>query len=148
MSDVSFNLYERVRIPDQREGFVHSISFPGTPPDGEKPPDTVTVMTDDYVEVECWPWQATKIRRTRGQTVKSKDPKGSFYPVELENEARLKMAIWHDHWDRFPAENVPNYYINYWEEYSSGNKAPLPAREDIRSQAARPPVKPQHPRMF
>lgn len=148
MNTDSFKLFERVRLPGGREGMVHQIFSPGYPPGAERPSDTITVMTDDYVEVECWPWQATKIRRARGQTFKSKDPEGSFYPVELDNLARLHMAIWHDHWDRFLPQAVPSFYGNYWEQYSSGNKVPLPAREDIRSQAPAPPQKPKQSKMF
>ena len=149
----SCNLYDRVRLQDRREGYVNSIFFPGMPHGKEKPPEIVTVMVDDYVQVECWPWQLTKLRRTRGQTVKSKDPEGSFYEVELANNARLRMAIWHDHWDRIPPKGEPitagyGLYGKYWEEYSGGNKAPLPAHEDIRGQAPAPPQKPQRPRLF
>ena len=98
--------------------------------------------------VDCWAWQATKIRRARGQTVKSKDPKGSFYQVELDNDMRLRMAIWHEHWARFPPASPPDYHASYWEAYSSGNKVSLPACEDIRGQAPAPPQKPQQLSMF
>ena len=148
MDDLEFNLYERVRLPGRREGFVLSMSFPPNLPGEIPPPDELTVLTDDYRKVDCWAWQATKIRRARGQTVKSKDPKGSFYQVELDNDMRLRMGIWHDHWDRFPPAIPPGYYASYWEAYSSGNKVSLPASEDIRGQAPVPPQKLQQPRMF
>ena len=148
MEALDFDLYDRVRLPDRREGLVLSMSFPPNLPGEIPPPDKLTVLTDDYREVDCWAWQATKIRRARGQTVKSKDPKGSFYQVELDNDMRLRMAIWHEHWDRFPPASPPDYHASYWEAYSSGNKVSLPACEDIRGQAPAPPQKPQQLSMF
>lgn len=147
MDDLELNLYERVRLPDRREGFVLSMSFPPNLPGEIPPPDELTVLTDDYRKVDCWPWQAAKIRRARGQTVKNKDPEGSFYPVELENSARLRMAVWHDHWDRFPP-HPGDPHVAYYNEYRDGNKAPLPAREDIRAQAPVPTQKPKQLSMF
>jgi len=144
MDTIAFRLNERVRLPDRREGLVLGVFSGGAPPDdpsSEGPPDVVTVLTDDYFEVACWPWQVAKVRWARGQMVKSKDPEGSFYPAELANIARLHMAIWHDHWERFPPgvdKWIPNSHSRYWDEYRNGNKVPLPEREDIRAQVPAP----------
>ena len=150
MDPNAFRLNERVRLPDRREGQVQSIFSGGAPPGGEFPPRVITVLTDNYVQVECWPWQVAKLKRTPGQTVKSKDPEGRFYQVELDNIARLRMAIWHDHWDRCGLVVAPEYGLigQYLNEYRAGNKVALPEREDIRAQMPSPPAVIERPRMF
>jgi hypothetical protein len=151
----AFRLNERVRLSDRREGLVNSIFSGGAPPGDKRPPDIITVLADDYVQVECWPWQVAKTKRVKGYTVdrvlvKSKDPEGSFYQVELDNIARLRMAIWHDHWDRCGLVVAPEYGLigQYLDEYRNGNKVPLPECEDIRTQVPSPPVVIERPRMF
>mgnify|MGYP001561330233 CR=1 FL=1 len=161
MIALRFTLNERVRLPDRREGLAKAVIWGGCPPGGKPPPDAVTVLTDDYYQVECWSWQLTKIQRTRGRTVKSKDPAGSFYQVELDNVNKLHMAVWHAHWDTYGVSGsqeqniqcdeqrgILSNYSRYLKEYRRGDKAPLPVKEDIRAQSPGPIQEPKQLSMF
>jgi len=121
---ITFNLDKRVRLPDGREGFVIGGAYKGNETLG------ITVMLDDYIEVECREDQLTKIKRV-GELKEYGQDKKKLLPVEIANHEKLRCAIWHDHWDRFGGVNE-SVFPAYSREYKEGRIVPLPGKDDIR----------------
>ncbi len=121
---ITFDLDKRVRLPDGREGFVIGGAYKGGQTLG------ITVMLDNYIEVECREDQLTKIKRV-GELKEYGQDKKKLLPVEIANHEKLRCAIWHDHWARFGGVNE-SVYPAYSREYKEGRIVPLPGREDIR----------------
>ena len=148
------NLYQRVRISPGREGFVLGITWPGAKPGQARPQPIVQVLTDDYCEVTCCPWQCRQVRRDGAKTVPFKDAleKGRYYQVEVDNEEKRRMAIWHDHWKRFGgpgfAEGGASSHQRFWREYKAGRIALLPVRHDVRQDRPTEPQKPSQLRLL
>ena len=120
---IIFGLDKRVRLPDSREGFVIGGAYKGGQTLG------ITVMLDNYIEVECREDQLTKIKRV-GEKKEYGQDKKKLLPVEIANHEKLRCAIWHDHWSRFGLDK--SIYPAYAKEYREGRIVPLPGREDIR----------------
>lgn len=121
---ITFDLDKRVRLPDGREGFVIGGAYKGGETLG------ITVMVDDYIEVECREEQLTKIKRV-GELKEYGQEKKRLLPVEIANHEKLRCAIWHDHWSRFDG-GTDSGHPGYRKEYREGRIVPLPGREDIR----------------
>ena len=121
---ITFDLDKRVRLPDGREGFVIGGAYKGGQTLG------ITVMLDDYIEVECREDQLTKIKRV-GELKEYGQEKKRLLPVEIANHDKLRCAIWHDHWSRFGLD-TESAFPAYSKEYREGRIVPLPGREDIR----------------
>ena len=122
---INFDLDKRVRLPDGREGFVIGGVYKGAQTLG------ITVMLDDYIEVECREDQLIKIKRV-GELKEYGQEKKRLLPVEIANHEKLRCAIWHDHWSRFGLKNEKTAFPAYSKEYREGRIVPLPGREDIR----------------
>lgn len=120
-----FNLDDRVRITDGREGFVLGGVYQG----GRC--IEVTVMTDDYIEVKCLETHLRKIRRN-GPTKPFGQEKKLIYPIEATNHMKLREAILHDHWARCGNSRGGSPYPEFFRDYKAGRVIPLPAVEDIR----------------
>lgn len=104
---ITFDLDKRVRLPDGRQGFVIGGAYKGGLTLG------ITVMVDDYIQVECREEQLTKIRRV-GELKEYGQEKKRLLPVEIANHEKLRCAIWHDHWSRFGIDTKsghPGYSI-------------------------------------
>ncbi len=121
---ITFVLDKRVRLPDGRKGFVIGGAYKGGLTLG------ITVMLDDYVEVECREDQLAKIKRA-GELKEYGQDKKKLLPVEIANHEKLRCAIWHDHWSRFGIDTESVFPV-YSKEYREGRIVPLPGREDIR----------------
>jgi len=121
---ITLDLDKRVRLPDGREGFVIGGAYKGGQTLG------ITVMLDDYIEVDCREDQLTKIKRV-GELKEYGQDKKRLLPVEIANHEKLRCAIWHNHWNRFGLKNE-SFYPVYSKEYRAGRIVPLPDREDIR----------------
>jgi len=121
---ITFDLDKRVRLPDGREGFVIGGAYKGSQTLG------ITVMLDNYIEVECREDQLTKIKRV-GELKEYGQDKKKLLPVEIANHERLRCAIWHDHWSRFGIDTDSGHPV-YSKEYKEGRIVSLPGREDIR----------------
>ena len=121
---ITFDLDKRVRLPDGREGFVIGGAYKGGETLG------ITVMLDDYIEVECRENQLTKIKRV-GELKEYGQEKKRLLPVEIANHEKLRCAIWHDHWSRFGI-GAESAFPVYGKKYREGRIEPLPRREDIR----------------
>ncbi|GAH52846.1 unnamed protein product, partial [marine sediment metagenome] len=90
----------------------------------------ITVMLDDYIEVECREDQLTKIKRV-GELKEYGQEKKKLLPVEIANHEKLRCAIWHDHWSRFGIDKDSGHPA-YSKEYREGRIVLLPGKEDIR----------------
>lgn len=122
---ITFNLDQRVKLPDSREGFVSSGLYKGS----QTP--CITVMLDDYIEVQCREDQLTKIKRV-GELKEYGFEKNRLLPVEIANHEKLRCAIWHDNWSRFGLKNDKTTFRAYSKEYIEGRIVHFPGREDIR----------------
>jgi len=121
---ITFGLDKRVKLPDGREGFVIGGAYKGGQTLG------ITVMLDNYIEVECREDQLTKIKRV-GELKEYGQEKKKLLPVEIANQEKLRCAIWHDLWGRLGPYSE-SAYPAYSKEYTEGRIVPLPCREDIR----------------
>jgi len=121
---ITFGLDKRVRLPEGREGFVIGGAYKGGQTLG------ITVMLDNYIEVECREDQLTKIKRV-GELKEYGQDKKKLLPVEIANHEKLRCAIWHDHWSRFGIDSEFVYPV-YGKEFREGRIVLLPGREDIR----------------
>jgi len=122
---MTFNLDKRVKLPDGREGFVIGGAYKGGQTLG------ITVMLDDYIEVECREDQLTMIRRA-GELKEYGQDKKKLLPVEITNHEKLHCAIWHAFWRQHGMEDLGSFFPAYSKEYKEGRIVPLPGREDIR----------------
>jgi len=121
---ITFDLDKRVRLSDGRDGFVIGGAYKGGQTLG------ITVMLDNYIEVECREDQLTKIKRV-GELKEYGQEKKRLLPLEITNHEKLRCAIWHDHWSRFGIGTESASPV-YSKEYREGRIVPLPGREDIR----------------
>ena len=121
---ITFGLDKRVRLPEGQEGFVIGGAYKGGQTLG------ITVMLDNYIEVECREDQLTKIKRV-GELKEYGQDKKKLLPVEIANHEKLRCAIWHDHWSRFGIDSEFVYSV-YGKEFREGRIVLLPGREDIR----------------
>ncbi len=121
---ITFGLNKRVRLPEGREGFVVGGAYKGDRT------LSITVMLDNYIEVECREDQLTNIKRV-GELKEYGQDKKKLLPLEIANHEKLRCAIWHDHWSRF---GLDPGFLNptYNTEFRAGRIVSLPGREDIR----------------
>ncbi len=137
----AWRLYDRVRLPDGREGILHGQMWRGADP------AEAMVLTDDYVEVTCLQSQLASARR-HGRTVRYTDGTNVawVYRVEVDNLRRLQLGTAHEGFAEHGCPDWPDYEpARLWR---LGQREHAPPREDIRAsgrRAAAPDPEPDDP---
>lgn len=135
------NTYNRVELPDRRQGLILEVTKEGTR-------TLCHVLTDDYAMVIADPDQVRIIGRDQTSAMLEAHEVGGatywLFTVEINRLIWYRMAIWHDYWTKHPAIDgkLPmgtKSHPEYWDFFKLDNIAELPATTNIRrSEGMRP----------